>query len=117
MEAQEIKSEDYNVYYDMESETVHFQGKLCLGGSQEYAPMTQLLNEVMVQSPSSLTLNFQQLEFLNSSGISMIAKFIIRLRQKPPMQVLVIGSQEIPWQGKSLKNLEKLLPGLQLKIV
>ncbi len=74
-------------------------------------------NEVIAQSPPSLTLNLTKLKFLNSSGISTISKFIVGLRKQPPLQVVVLGSKDIPWQGKSLKNLDKLLPSLQLELV
>lgn len=117
MVAQEIKGEDYTVSYDPGSTTVNFQGELSLGGPPEYAPIAQLLDEAIAQSPLTLTLDLTKLEFLNSSGISLISKFIIGLRKKPPVQVVVLGSNDIPWQGKSLKNLEKLLPRLQLKLV
>lgn len=117
MMTQEIKGEDYKVFYDPETSTVYFQGELSLGGPAEYAPIAQLLEQVMAQTPSTLTLNLTKLEFLNSSGISLISKFIIGLRKKPPIPVVVLGSHDIPWQGKSLKNLEKLLPGLQLELV
>lgn len=117
MVAQEIKGEDYTVCYDPGSITVHFQGELSLGGPSEYAPLAQLLDGVVAQTPPALTLDLTKLEFLNSSGISLISKFIIGLRKKPPMPVKVLGSHSIPWQGKSLKNLEKLLPGLKLELV
>lgn len=114
---QEIQGEDYTVFYDPASTTVHFQGELSLGGPPEYAPIAQLLEEVAAQTPPALKLDLTKLEFLNSSGISMISKFIISLRPKSPLEVVVLGSNEIPWQGKSLKNLEKLLPGLRLELV
>ena len=117
MGAPEIKGEDYIVYYDPGSTTVYFQGELSLGGTPEYAPISQLLDEIIAQTPPTLTLNLTKLEFLNSTGISMICKFIIGLRKNPPGQVVVLGSNDIPWQGKSLKNLEKLLPNLQLELV
>ncbi len=117
MLTQEIKGEDYLVYYEPDSVTVHFQGELSLGGPMEYAPIANLLDTVIAASPSKLVLDVTKLAFLNSSGISMISKFIIGLRKKPLLSVVVLGSTEIPWQGKSLKNLEKLLPGLTLELV
>lgn len=117
MVTQEIKGEDYSVYSDPESATIHFQGELSLGGPLDYRAIAELLDAVVAQSPPRLTLNLTQLEFLNSAGISMISKFIIGVRKKPEMQVLVLGSVDIPWQGKSLKNLQKLLPSLKLELV
>jgi hypothetical protein len=36
------------------------------------------------------------------------------MRKKKGIQLIVLGSKKVPWQGKSLKNLERLLPGLKL---
>lgn len=116
MAMQEIKGEDYLVQYDPEAMAFYFQGELGLSGATEYAPIVQLLEDVLDRAPSTITLNLKQLEFLNSSGISMLSKFAINVRKKKTTQVVVKGSKRIPWQEKSLKNLEKLLPSLQLQI-
>jgi hypothetical protein len=113
----EIKDEEFNIYYDPSSTTIYFQGELGLGSPSAYAPIAHLLEYVLISEPAIMTLNFTKLEFLNSSGISMISRFIIGLRNKQTIQVIEIGSHDIPWQGKSLKNLEKLLPTLQLKLI
>ncbi|MBE9093885.1 STAS domain-containing protein [Tychonema sp. LEGE 07203] len=112
----EIKTEDYQICYDPATATVSFVGSLRLSGPAEYAPITQLLTEVAGE-PTKITLNLQQLEFLNSSGINMLSKFIIEVRKKGRVQIAVQGSQRIAWQGKSLKNLQRLMPSLQLELV
>ncbi|MGB7708020.1 MAG: STAS domain-containing protein [Microcoleus sp.] len=116
MDLQEIKGQDYIIQYDRESVTVSFQGELSLGGPADYAPIVQLLDEVANPEPSTITLNLKKLEFLNSSGISMLSKFVIAVRKKKTIQLLVVGSNDVPWQQKSLKNLEKLLPTLKLEL-
>lgn len=63
-----------------------------------------------------MTLDLRELAFLNSSGISMLSKFVLSVRKKKGVQLVVLGSNDMPWQGKSLKNLEKLLPGVKLEI-
>jgi hypothetical protein len=116
MGIQEIKGQDYNIQYDPESVTISFQGELSLGGPADYAPIVELLDEVTNPEPSMITLNLKKLAFLNSSGISMLSKFVITVRKKKTIQLLVLGSNEVPWQQKSLKNLEKLLPTLKLEL-
>ncbi|PSB40427.1 hypothetical protein C7B67_28315 [filamentous cyanobacterium Phorm 6] len=116
MGIQEIKGEDYSIQYDRESVTVSFIGELSLGGPAEYAPIVELLNEVANPEPPTITLNLKKLEFVNSSGISMLSKFVITVRKKKTIQLLVLGSNDVPWQQKSLKNLEKLLPTLKLEL-
>jgi hypothetical protein len=110
----EIKTEDYRIYHDKETTTVTCHGSLRLSGMEEYAPIVQLLNDIADEQPSTITLNLRQLEFLNSSGINVLSKFVIKVRQKGTTGMVVLGSNHIPWQGKSLKNLQRLMPSLRL---
>ncbi|MEM8639138.1 MAG: STAS domain-containing protein [Cyanobacteria bacterium P01_G01_bin.54] len=116
MDTQEICGEDYSVQYDAGLATVTFQGELSLANPSEYQPIADLLTQAIANS-STMTLSLQALTFLNSSGISMLSKFILSLRRQPSIQLMVLGSEDIPWQGKSLKNLQKLLPSLELKLL
>lgn len=116
MDAQEIKGEDYIIKYDPTSETVIFIGELSLGGPREYESIATLLNEVVKNNPEIMTLNLKELSFLNSSGISMLSKFVMGLRKHKGTQLVVLGSIDQPWQGKSLQNLVRLLPGLKLEV-
>ena len=116
MSMQEIQGEDYSIQYDRESVTVSFKGELSLGDPAEYAPIVELLDSVANPEPPTITLNLKKLEFVNSSGISMLSKFVISVRKKKTIQLLVLGSHDVPWQQKSLKNLEKLLPTLKLEL-
>ncbi|NEP62213.1 MAG: STAS domain-containing protein [Symploca sp. SIO2G7] len=111
---QEIKGTDYVVHYS--TNTVTFQGELALGGPQEYAPINDLLTRVANSNLAVITLDFRQLSFLNSSGISMLCKFVLNLRKKEGVQLAILGSHDIPWQGKSLRNLQKFLPSLSLDL-
>lgn len=112
----EIKTEDYSVWYDETIATVIFQGSFRLNGMQEYAPIVQLLNDVAESGVPKITLNLQELQFLNSSGINVLSKFVIKVRQKKDINLIIKASKDIPWQGKSLKNLQRLMPSLTLEL-
>ena len=114
MAIQEIQGEDYMVQYDSESVKINFQGELSLSGLSDYEPIKTLLENVAATEPATLTLNVKELSFLNSSGISMLSKFVMNMRRKPGIKLVVLGSQEMPWQSKFLKNLQKEQPSLQL---
>lgn len=109
----EIKTDDYTIWHDRNAATVYLQGFLRLGGIQEYQPIMDLLIEAVEDSPT-LTVNLQELEFLNSSGISMLSMFVVNVRQKGNIQLLLQGSDQVLWQTKSLKNLQRLMPTLTL---
>jgi hypothetical protein len=110
----EITTEKYRVQYDATAKTVICQGALRLAGMEEYAPIVQLLDQVIADHPSTLMLDLRSLEFLNSSGINVLSKFVLKVRGQKDMQLVVQGSNAIPWQEKSLTNLQRLMPQLQL---
>ena len=113
----EIKSKNYQVWYDAATETFICKGSLRLNEMEDdYKQIGELLKYIIHQEPANITLNLQGLEFLNSLGISMLSKFVINIRKKKNIQMLVLGSKEIPWQSKSLKNLKRLMPSLQLEL-
>lgn len=116
MANQEVKGNDYLVQYESEESTVYFKGEIALGGPKDYAPIVKLLNTVADSKSPIIRLNVKELTFLNSSGISMLSKFVLGMRKKKGTQLIVFGSKKIPWQSKSLKNLERLLPGLKLLV-
>ncbi len=114
MSSQMIEKTDYKVYYDPDLNIITFTGELSLGGANEYDPIKVFLNDIVESDPSKIILDLKQLEFLNSSGISLITKFVMGLRKKPHIHLTVLGSIDVPWQSKSLKNLQKFLPELEL---
>ena len=116
MAIEEIKDKDYTVQYNSDTNVFSFEGLLSLGGAKEYAPINDLLNRIATEEPEQMTLDLRKLEFLNSSGISMLSKFVLGLRKKKGTQLIILGSNDMPWQGKSLKNLQKFLPSLKLEI-
>jgi hypothetical protein len=103
----EIKDEGYCVLQDPSTNTITFQGILRLHGN-DYNDIVKLLQEVVDQKPEKVTLDLRKLEFLNSSGINHLFKFAVKLRNQAPTELIVLGSSNIPWQQKSLKNLHIL---------
>ena len=108
-----LRGEGYSVRFDEESDCVHLTGSLRLGGLAEYAPISQLLEDAL-HGREKLTLDLSRLEFLNSSGIATLSKFVISARNHQQCALVIRGSRDIAWQGKSLNNLKRLMPSLEL---
>ena len=112
----DIVHDDYQVHYDAATATVLCQGSFRLRGTEEYAPILQVLTAAADAKPATLTLDLRTLRFLNSSGINTLSKFVLHVRESNVTQVVMKGSHLFPWQAKSLKNFQRLLPGLHLEI-
>ena len=111
----DISHDDYQVQYDEAASTVRCSGSFRLHGD-EYKPVLDLLTHAADAKPPRLTLDVRELQFLNSSGINTLSKFVLQVRKHNASQVVVQGSTRYPWQEKSLKNLQRLLPALTLDI-
>jgi hypothetical protein len=112
----EITGKDYKVWYDAEGTTVFLKGFLRLDGIEEYKPIMNLLIDAISEA-SALAIDLKELEFLNSSGISMLSMFVVEVRNRGKIEITLQGSNKVLWQTKSLRNLQRLMPSMKLEFV
>lgn len=111
----EINGENYSVFYDSETSTISCEGSLRLYGAAGYGDISALLEKAAETESENITLDLRKLKFLNSSGINVISKFVIKVRNQKTSGLTVLGTKQFPWQQKSLKNLNRLMPDLKLE--
>jgi hypothetical protein len=112
----EINGESYRVIYDQNTATITCEGSLRLYGASGYTEIVDLFNNAADHKAPTIVLDLQGLQFLNSSGINALSKFIIRVRNHKISRLVVQGSNRFPWQSKSLANLQRLMPEIELEI-
>ena len=112
----DIVTEDFSFRFDSGSGTLFCSGFLRLEGVTQYQPLMEMMLKAIDACPS-LILNLEELEFLNSSGISMLSMFVVKIRERADLQFTLRGSAKILWQTKSLRNLQRLMPSLKLELV
>lgn len=110
-----IQNELYAVAYDNSLGAIYLKGTLRLNGVEEYAPIVNVLARAL-EEHTSLILDLRELAFLNSSGIATLSRFVIDCRNRKTCTLTIHGSRTVAWQGKSLLNLQRLMPALQMQM-
>ena len=104
----EIRLEDNN--------TVLFKGALRLSGMEDYAPILDMLKGTLLNPPAPIVLDLRDLDFLNSSGITMLSRFVIEARDRADINLYFLASEAVAWHARSLKNLQRLMPALMVRL-
>lgn len=115
--AMEQQKDKFSVTYDAESLTVRFTGVLDMRGKEGYKEVIELFDQIVAETDAgkTVTLDVKELEFLNSSGITTIGAFIIKLRNKGGIRLFIHCSNNHSWQARSMTGLQKLMPsGLEI---
>lgn len=112
-----IHGESFEILLEEESSTVLFKGALRLCGTEDYAPILNLLKETLSNSAMPIVLDLRQLEFLNSSGITMLSRFVIEARDHAGIEIQMLASEAVPWHARTLKNLQRLMPSLSIRLI
>ncbi len=103
-----INKDKYSVEYIKKDRLITFKGILRLQDKDEYREIFELLTQAANETTGlPLQLDMSELVFLNSSGISSLSMFIIKMR-KLDKDISIRGNKSIPWQIKSLSNFQKL---------
>jgi hypothetical protein len=113
----QLNGEDFSIVFDNNKNVVDFSGSIRLESMNEYQKIAQFLLDIHELSLPNLTLDFKKVEFLNSSGIAMLCKFILDVKKIDKMDILVIGNEKILWQKKSFSNLKLLWDKVDVKFL
>ncbi|EIJ44305.1 hypothetical protein BegalDRAFT_3495 [Beggiatoa alba B18LD] len=114
-----IKDDKYMVVYQPEQANIIFSGSFMLNGTSAYEPILELMKTAAEeQTINPLTIDIRQLQFINSSGINMMTKFVMYITEVKQLktEVILLITQTTTWQRKLSINLQRLMPSLQEKL-
>ena len=111
-----IKGESFGIQLEDGDSTVVFKGALRLSGMEDYAPILDLLKSTLAGPARPIVIDVRELDFLNSSGITMFSRFVIEARDRVGINLRFLASESIHWHARSLKNLQRLMPALIIQL-
>ena len=111
-----IQGESFEIRLEENNNTVCFKGALRLSGMEDYTPILSMLKGTLVNPAASIVVDLRELDFLNSSGITMLSRFVIEARDRANISLYFLASESIPWHARSLKNLQRLMPGMVVRL-
>ncbi len=104
----ELIAGESKLNFSQSESLVVMEGSMRLANLTEYEKVADFLAKCLDDTTDKLTLDFSNLNFLNSSGITTLSMFILKVKKLGKPSLFIIGSNSIAWQGKSLKNFNKL---------
>lgn len=108
-----IKTEDYTV----DSSTLNkciISGSMRLPSPISYDEPFNAIKTGIEEATDTFEIDIYDLEYLNSSGITSIARLIITARKLNKPITLIINTN-IPWQNRSLASLKNLWEKLEFE--
>ncbi len=102
--------------FDKQNSILIMQGSMRLANLTEYDKVLKFLNEITNMVSDVLTVDMKNLTFLNSSGITTLSMYILGIKKIGKPKIIVLGSNKVSWQDKSLNNFHKLWADVTITI-
>lgn len=110
-----MEHENFKIFFDKDENVVYFSGSLRMNDLNEFAKIKQYLLDVYELDTPELILNFHELTFMNSAGISTLCKFIFDAKEIDKKPIKVVGNSEIIWQKKTFHNLKTIWSAMTIE--
>ena len=109
-----FKTEDYQIILSEDNKHIHISGVLRLQSPASYEEPFQCIKDGLVSSSEVFTIDISELQFLNSSGVSSLARLILFARTSDK-EIKMICNSDTPWQKKTISSLIKLYDKLDIQ--
>ena len=100
---------DYEIKLDELHSVAYLSGSLRLHSPNAYeTPFLSITDYIKdLTADQKFTINLADLDFLNSSGVTSIAKIVLLARSQN-INLNIVCNNEIPWQEKTISSFNKL---------
>lgn len=107
-----LEINESKIYFDKEKSKIVFSGKMRLE-SGDYPRLEEFLYSCLEKTPK-LTICIQELVLLSSSGISLLTRFILKMKKQAKNSLKIIYQENIMWQQKVVILFNKLWQEVEL---
>jgi hypothetical protein len=111
-----IETVEYKVLYDPVAQKIAWSGVVRLR-EEEYQLIAELLEKAANSQAEEITVDLRELSFLNSGGINILSRFLLKVRNHQTSNLTILANQAHAWQRKSLRNLQRLMRGVKMDLV
>jgi len=105
---------DYTISFPDQTSAI-LEGTLRLPSPSAYNDVFGAITQAIEKSSTNYTVDISNVTFLNSSGITALARLIILARGKN-LPLVLRGKQSVPWQEKSISSLQKLWKSVTIEL-
>ena len=107
-----LSGEDYQISY--RDDVIHLSGKLSLM-LEDYVDMERFFEKIVQSRPKELTLDIQNLEYLNSSGIKVICvNLILEAADLDELKMTIKCSNRYTWQKETVPTFSDLMDDMEI---
>jgi hypothetical protein len=110
-----ITGDDYRI--GCENDIIHISGKLSLM-LEDYADIEAFFENIVASKPMNLTLDIQNLKYLNSSGIKVLCvNLILEAADVDGLQLKILCSNRYTWQKETVPTFKDLMDNMVIEFV
>ena len=111
----EFKTDIFSACYNEESNTVSLQGCIRSGDPEIYKQLDNVFQDAQKNNKLSLIWDLRALNDISSAGLGVLYRFAASKRENKDFALRIKANSSVYWQERSLPNIKKFLPSVQLE--
>ncbi|HHH28367.1 MAG TPA: STAS domain-containing protein [Polyangiaceae bacterium] len=108
-------NQDNDVTMVVERQLAVLRGSLQMQSVRAYEQLFTPIHDAIEAAEGTFTLDLRQLEFVNSSAVTALARLVLLARQRG-LAMTLRGSEALRWQRATLGTLGRLHPNTRVEL-